>query len=217
MWFAVVYSVLCFLYVRWGYFSSTRTLKLTSKCAPVVLLWLWAWHYVTTERQDVRSLLLVALGMSILGDALLVIPLAAPGGILAFALAQVLYTWFFWTSAAEVSIPLAFVTAVVIFFISCAIGFHFSKEAPGRAPWISILARCYFFLLSSMLWAAVVRLLGYPHLSSAAGAVGGLLFYASDILIVASALYSDVPWLRGRTLIMTLYYAAQLLIVMSVN
>lgn len=218
VWFVFLYSVLCYLYVRWGYFSSTISLKLVSKCLPVVLLWLWAWYNVTTEPEDLLSLLLVALGMSVLGDALLVIPIVRPGGILAFALAQLLYTGLFWTSSAEdVSVLLALITAGVVFFISFVIGSRLSKKAPERRPtWLDTAILCYFLLLSLMLWSAAVRCLVYPRFSSAAGAVGALLFYASDVLIAASALYSS-PWLEGRTLIMTLYYAAQLLIVMSIE
>ena len=105
VWFAILYSALCFLYVRWGYFSAAKSLKLLSKCLPVVLLWVWAWYRVTsTEPEGLRSVLLVALGVSILGDALLVFPTAAPGGILAFAVAQLLYAGLFWTSAAEMSV-----------------------------------------------------------------------------------------------------------------
>lgn len=214
VWFAILYSSLCFLYVRWGYFSATKPLKLLSKCLPVVLLWVWAWYRVTSTE---RSLLLVALGVSILGDALLVTPRAAPGGILAFAVAQLLYASLFWTSAAEVSVLLALITAGVVLLIGLVIASRFGKKAPERRrSWVSNVILCYFFLLSTMLWTATVRCLVRPHYSSVAGVTGALLFYASDVLIVASALYSS-PWLEGRTLIMTLYYTAQLLIVMSVE
>lgn len=211
--FAIAYSALCFLYVRWGYFSARKPLKLVSKCLPVVLLWLWAWYSVKTDPESLRYLLLVALGLSGLGDALLVVPAAAPGGILAFAGAQLLYAGLFWTSAAEVSVPLALTAAGVVFLIGCAVGSWLWMEAPSRS-WIFYTVLFYFFLLSTMLWAATVKCLVQPHFTSVAGAIGALFFYASDVLIAASALYSS-PWLKGRMLIMTLYYAAQLLIVTS--
>ena len=74
----------------------------------------------------------------------------------------------------------------------------------------------YFALISIMLWSTLLQLEQKCYLSSVLGAIGGLLFYVSDVLIAAGAIWQLQVLLHGRILVMCTYYGAQLLISLSV-
>ena len=74
----------------------------------------------------------------------------------------------------------------------------------------------YFALISIMLWSALLQLEQIFYLSSVLGAIGGLLFSVSDVLIAAGAIWQLRVLLHGRVLLMCTYYSAQLLITLSV-
>ena len=74
----------------------------------------------------------------------------------------------------------------------------------------------YFVLISLMLWSALLQLQHKSDMASFCAAAGGLLFYVSDILIAAGAIWQMNILLYRRVLVMITYYSAQLFITLFV-
>ena len=94
-----------------------------------------------------------------------------------------------------------------------------SGEHGMRRRFISLVmpvTLVYFILISLMLWSVILQLQQSYSLFNVFGAVGGLLFYVSDVLIAAGAIWQLRVLLHGRILVMCTYYGAQLLITLSV-
>ena len=72
----------------------------------------------------------------------------------------------------------------------------------------------YAVLISMMLWSALVQANRNLSELTVLGAVGALMFYLSDVLLVVNKWYVSVPF--ASVSIMATYYTAQLLITTSV-
>lgn len=87
------------------------------------------------------------------------------------------------------------------------------KPLPIRSIYTALIF-LYFLILSTLLWSAAMLLLRQNNSASICSAVGAVMFYVSDILIVASAIW-DARLLQGRALVMMTYYTAQLCFAIS--
>lgn len=172
-------------------------------------------------------LTLTGLSVSVLGDALLVIPLLnmAPLGIASFGLAQVLYTVAFvyptygnmsFIQAALASLPMVALGGLVTTVLYPPLA-RVARERHRLRP---MLYACggYFFLISVMLWAAFIQSVVTTNVRTSFALCGALLFYLSDMTIAYSAISNINHWLfQRRVVVMTSYYAAQYLIALSLQ
>ena len=246
--FALVYFILCSVYLLLGVSRRSQWQKASLKCLPIgSLLLLAVWtsqlehqpsrgdttseQHVTEGRGETIRLLLLGLGLSIAGDALLVFR-GTLGllGVLSFSVAQCVYIALFGLTLERVAEQsfLGLLSGLGVFSLSLLIllvlSWRFSTvlksgEHGMRRRFIGLvmpIALAYFVLISLMLWSSILQLQQAFNLLNVLGAVGGLLFYVSDILIAAGAIWQLRVLLHGRILVMTTYFGAQLLITISV-
>ena len=244
--FTLVYFILCSVYLLLGVSRRSQWQKASLKCLPIgslLLLAVWTSQlehqsrrgdielYVTEGRGEAIRLLLLGLGLSVAGDALLVFR-GTLGllGVLSFSVAQCVYVSLFGLTLERVAEQsfLGLLSGLGVFSLSLLIllvlSWRFSTvlksgEHGPRRRFIGLvmpIALVYFVLISLMLWSSILQLQQAFNLLNVLGAVGGLLFYVSDVLIAAGAIWQLRVLLHGRILVMTTYYGAQLLITISV-
>ncbi|XP_036162614.1 lysoplasmalogenase isoform X2 [Myotis myotis] len=138
----------------------------------------------------------VALLFSALGDVFLIWPENFLYGVLAFGMAQLLYSWAFGFS------PLRPGLLVPIVLYSLPFSGLLLLHLP---PDLVLPVSAYGLALSTMLWQGLAR--------GGSTRWGALLFAASDSLLSWHTFIQ--PLAHGRLLIMATYYAAQLLITLS--
>jgi len=240
----IVYGLLAFIYLLLGVHSRKKLHKAVLKCLPIALLvglvvwtqtYTWPIHGGNESGSDIawrHQLLLWGLVLSGLGDVCLTAPSSFVGvfGILFFAVAQCVYVVLFGLNL-QMLVELPYVGLLsggVVFMMSLSIlllfGWHFhtflkSGDHGMRRRFLMLvmpLVLVYFVLISVMFWSALIRLQNRMDLASLLGAGGALLFYVSDILIAAGAIWQLRVLLQGRILVMVTYYGAQYLITLSV-
>ena len=177
------------------------------------------------------QLLLLGLALSCVGDALLVFDATvALFGMVSFAIAQGVYIAFFGLTTGQLVELSMFelLSGLVVLVLSLSILLLFSwrlnntlKSGDRGMRWRFIglvmpIALLYFMLISLMLWSALLQVQKRGDLVGVLGAIGALLFYVSDVLIAAGAIWRLRVLLHGRILVMVSYYGAQLLISLSV-
>ena len=187
-------------------------------------------HYTTENGKSVQ-LLLFGLGFSFAGDALLVFRgTLGLFGILSFAIAQCVYIALFGLTLERIVEQsfLGLLSGLAVLSLSLSIllvfGWRFGATLRSgghemRRRFIGLvmpMVLLYFVLISLMLWSAVLQLQQQYNLPGFLGAIGGLLFYVSDVLIAARAIWQLRVLVHGRMLVMSTYYGAQLLITLSV-
>lgn len=148
-----------------------------------------------------ERLLLAGLVLSVAGDVLLLSPrrTAFLAGLGAFLLAHVAYGAAF----AAAGTPPAWVAAPISAAIPLVLRWLWPHLGPMRPAVIA-----YALVISAMLWLA----LGVPR---AEVRLGAALFYASDLLVARDRFVR--PGLGNRIVGLPLYYAAQLLLALSVG
>lgn len=240
----ILYGLLAFIYLLLGVHSRKKLHKAALKCLPIALLvGLVIWMQIHTqpilgeiesssETAWQHQVLLLGLVFSGLGDVCLTAPSSFLGvfGILFFAIAQCVYVVLFGLSPrALVELPfVGLLSGGVVFIMSFSIlllfGWHFhsflkSGDHGMRRRFLMLvmpLVLTYLVLISVMVWSALLQLQNRMDLASLLGAGGALLFYVSDILIAAGAIWQLRVLLQGRILVMVTYYGAQYLITLSV-
>ena len=244
--FTATYSLLCVVYLVLGVNSRRQWQKAVLKGLPValllglvILLWLQprsgepepGVEQQGSETTKPYQLLTWGLLFSGLGDVLLVYRRSLGlFGLLSFAVSQCVYVALFGLTIdrlVEQSL-LGLGSGVVVLLLSLSIlllfGWRFSALLKSgdhgmRRRFIGLvmpLVLVYFVLISLMLWSAVLQLQHRRDFAGVLGAFGGLLFYVSDVLIAAGAIWQLRILLQGRVLVMVTYYGAQLLITLSV-
>ena len=229
--FCAFYVPLGVVYLIFGVSSRSKLIKLILKCVPILFLFFYVLVIVlpsTLEEQssgdDKRAArtqaFLWGLAFSCIGDGSLVIPRLRPVGIISFAISICIYIAMFSLSSVplftlDVSLVLLSIPILlaVIFSLRFLLKSDMNKRVP---PTLLFLACVYFCILALMLWASLLRMWRHGDRASVSGAFGALLFFVSDISIVASALWgAQMILFQGRVLIMSTYYGAQLFIALS--
>lgn len=208
--------------------------KALLKCLPVILLMGFVFMENSAEENNNTSnyrLLLLGLVCSCLGDILLVFyNTMALFGMMSFAVAQCIYIALFGMSVEHLTQTsmVELISGVLVFVLSLSILLLFSWQFSNvlksgdhsmRRRFLGLVipvALMYFVLISLMFWSALLQLQRKRNFSGILAAVGGLLFYVSDILIAAGAIWRWRVLLHGRILVMLTYYGAQLFITLSV-
>uniref|UniRef100_A0A2K5D5U2 Lysoplasmalogenase TMEM86B n=2 Tax=Aotus nancymaae TaxID=37293 RepID=A0A2K5D5U2_AOTNA len=164
------------------------------KCLPIFCLAGFLW--VVSPGGGYTRLLQGALLCSAVGDACLVWPEAFLHGMAAFATAHLLYLWAFGLSPPQPD---------VLLLIFLASGPYLILMLLHLEPDMVLPVAAYGLILMAMLWRGLVW-------GGSAG-WGALLFTLSDGVLAWDTFAQPLP--HARLVIMTTYYAAQLLITLS--
>uniref|UniRef100_A0A667I2D2 lysoplasmalogenase n=1 Tax=Lynx canadensis TaxID=61383 RepID=A0A667I2D2_LYNCA len=205
------FKATCVYFVLWLPSSSPSWVSALIKCLPIFCLWLFllahGLGFLLTHPSATR--IFVGLVFSALGDAFLIWQDQGyfVHGLLMFAVTHMLYASAFGMR------PLALRTGLVMAVLS---GLCYALLYPGLSGAFTYLVGVYVALISFMGWRAMagLRLVGaaWRWTELAAGS-GALLFIISDLTIALNKFCFPVPY--SRALIMSTYYAAQMLIALS--
>lgn len=205
------FKATCVYFVLWLPSSSPSWVSALIKCLPIFCLWLFLLAHGVRFllAHPSASLIFVGLVFSAVGDAFLIWQDHGyfEHGLLMFAVAHILY------AAAFGMRPLALRTGLVIGVLS---GLCYALLYPGLSGAFTYLVGVYVALISFMGWRAMagLRLVGAAWRWTELAAGGGaLLFILSDLTIALNKFCFPVPY--SRALIMSTYYAAQMLIALS--
>ena len=218
-WYLAVgaYVALCTTHLFYGLHSERRLFKAATKVAPVALLLFLAGAAMSASRASIfegssgsaRKLycLIWGLILSGLGDVYLVFPQFFTVGVVAFAIAQSIYTSMFGgglallmgSSLAERAVGVAIGVVTISTFLYAVSNMKGVMKGLGLA---------YAALITFMLWSATVLAMRAPSDATVLGATGAALFYSSDLMLTVDKWGTKLP--MAQTLIMTTYYTAQL-------
>lgn len=157
--------------------------------------------------------LVFGLVFSCLGDCYLVFDSFFVHGLLSFACAQLIYISLFNGGQLLFSTPSQseFTVAIAIGLVSLLIYLYI---LPKLGYVLVVPAAVYCVLISVMLWCAMVTMQQDGNSSTCQGALGACLFYTSDIILTVNRWRLQIPY--GSYLVIGTYYAAQILIFLSV-
>ncbi|XP_015424064.1 PREDICTED: lysoplasmalogenase-like protein TMEM86A, partial [Myotis davidii] len=205
------FKATCVYFVLWLPSSSPSWVSALIKCLPVFCLWLFllahGLGFLLAHPSATR--IFVGLIFSTLGDAFLIWQDQGyfVHGLLMFAVTHMLYASAFGMR------PLALRTGLVMAVLSVL---FYAFLYPGLSGPFTYLVGAYVALISFMGWRAIagLRLVGaawrWTELAAGSGAV---LFIISDVTIAVNKFCFPVPY--SRAIIMSTYYAAQMLIALS--
>jgi uncharacterized membrane protein YhhN len=158
------------------------------------------------ERSDVRVWFVVALAFSLAGDVFLMLPsdLFVPG-LASFLLAHLAYTVGFDLHAGSAVALVA--TCLLVAAAGAAIGSRVvARVAHGDHPSLVVPVVAYMVVISAMVASALAA-------GPVVGAVGAVLFYASDALIAWNRFVQPRPWMPLA--IIVTYHVGQAALVLS--
>ena len=197
--------------------------KLILKCCPVALLVIIAGMQVIDSRAPVTSSapgsvnrlsqIFWGLIFSCIGDAYIVFSEYFPLGVAAFAIAQSIYIPMLgggvnlFLEATRTEVLLGVAVAAISFAI-------LGLVVPQMKPVLALFGTIYAVLISVMIWSALVQANHNLSVTTSIGAIGSVLFYTSDTILIINKFRLKVP--HAELLIMGTYYSAQLFIANSV-
>lgn len=189
----------------WAVGTARRAVEYVAKPATMLPL-IAAAIVLDPVHPTMRWWFVAALVLSLVGDVFLMLPREElfVGGLSAFALAHVCYVIGF--VAGGVSPLVMAVTLVPLGLFVGAVAPIVVTSARRRDPRLAIPVSLYVAVISAMVVAAFGS-------GTAAGIMGALLFYLSDLTIGWSRFVRDFP--AARLVIMVTYHAAQLLLVVA--
>ncbi|XP_006175289.1 lysoplasmalogenase [Camelus ferus] len=165
------------------------------KCLPILSLVVFLWTVPSGGGH--HFLLQGALLCSAVGDACLIWPEGFLHGVAAFTLAHLLYLWAFGLTPLQPGLLLRIVLACILCY--CLLLWHLP-------PNMVLPLMAYSLVLAAMLWRGLAR--------GGSASWGALLFMLSDAVLAWNTFAQPLP--HARLVIMTTYYAAQMLITLSV-
>ncbi|ELK15968.1 lysoplasmalogenase-like protein TMEM86A [Pteropus alecto] len=205
------FKATCVYFVLWLPSSSPSWVSALIKCLPIFCLWLFllahGLGFLLAHPSAIR--IFVGLVFSTLGDAFLI---WQDQGYFVHGLLMFAVTHMFYASAFGMR-PLALRTGLVMTVLS---GLFYAYVYPGLSGAFTYLVGVYVALISFMGWRAMagLRLVGAAWRWTELAASGGaLLFIVSDMAIALNKFCFPIPY--SRALIMSTYYAAQMLIALS--
>ncbi len=227
MLFQYVYIAMAVTYLFFGLHSNSKLLKLVLKCAPIAtLLGLILYSGLKTLNAlgplssgrliDNLWYLLWAILFSLFGDMYLVFDGMFLLGLVSFSMTQAIYVYFF--NGLELFSMLStgleqqqIITGLALAIITMI----FYAYMYPKFSWImAFFGFAYSLLMFFMLWAAITRAQKVPNTVNTTAALGGFLFYVSDLVLSLNAWRLKIP--AGDVIVMVTYYCAQLLIARSI-
>lgn len=207
LWLAVLVISISAAFAIWGKFQRNQFIHYAFKPLTMVLIISLAWERVTAWPSAYGHFILAGLCLSLLGDVFLMLPARFfRPGLLAFMAAQVLYILAFSRGLRSVSIP-----ALLFILVYGALVFLFLFRSLGRYRW-PVFA--YVLVISAMAWLAFNRHQSVSERESLMALIGAFLFLFSDTLNAFNRFKK--PFKPAPVLILAPYFAAQLLIALSV-
>ena len=189
-------------------YAGARRVAGVLKAIPIAILAMTAAFEPTPVSEAYRRLVVVGLLSSLAGDVWLVFPRGFVPGLACFLVAHVLYVAAFAPAAVS---PQAALLGVG--FALFAVGM-FARLAPGlgreRLP-----VAVYVATIATMGWCAAVRAGSVGGPSGALALAGALLFMVSDGVLAIDRFVRGFA--AADAVVMTTYYAAQILIALSVR
>ncbi|XP_017657025.1 lysoplasmalogenase isoform X2 [Nannospalax galili] len=185
----------CFLYfLLWIPKDQPSWLSALVKCLPLLCLVVFLW--AVASGRSYTQLLQGALLCSAVGDACLIWPETFLHGMAAFSAAHLLYIRAFGLSPLQPGLLLFTIPASLMYY---------SLLLQHLEPDMVLPVVAYGLILNAMLWRALAwgRSAGW----------GALLFMISDGVLAWDIFVQPLPF--AHLLVMTTYYAAQLLIALS--
>lgn len=220
--FIPAYYFFAVIYLLFGVHNS-RFIKCILKCLPVIALMFQMLAMLVQYMGSAESKLvstrqfLWGITFSALGDGCLVFKKVHVIGIISFGVSLCFYISMleFVASVSDIGVGgVACGLGVLLLSLTIVLVFRSqAKPLPVRSIYTALIF-VYFLTLSTLLWSAAVLLLRQNNFAGICSAVGAAMFYVSDILIVASAIW-DARLLQGRALVMMTYYTAQLCFAIS--
>jgi uncharacterized membrane protein YhhN len=190
-------------------YAGARRVAGVLKAIPIAILAMTAAFEAAPVSEAYRRLVVVGLLSSLAGDVWLVFPRGFVPGLACFLVAHVLYIAAF--APAAVWSPQAALLGVG--FALFAVGM-FARLAPGlgreRLP-----VAVYVATIATMGWCAAVRAGSVGGPSGALALAGALLFMVSDGVLAIDRFVRRFA--AADAVVMTTYYAAQILIALSVR
>ncbi|XP_011298013.1 lysoplasmalogenase-like protein TMEM86A [Fopius arisanus] len=179
------------------------------KCLPIISLIIFVLlHGMSlSEEYTYSRRILTGLVFSCLGDAFIVWPNFFLLGMAMFAIAQIMYITAFGFKPLNPSL------GIFIFSLSLLVLYTLM---PGLSGVLTIGVPIYTFLLVTMSWRAVSRVLFFKEpwtWTKLCSCIGGIFFVISDTLLGLHHWYHPMPY--ATVSIMLTYYAAQLGIALS--
>ena len=194
----------------YGQLAGRRALVYIFKPLTTVLVLVLAATLPADPASRYRTAVLVGLAFSLAGDVLLMLPTDRfIAGVIAFLAAHLAYLVAFTSFVGLGAAPAAFlavaaVAGIVLFAL-------WGKLPPQMRPALAI----YAAVLGAMAAQAVTQAVVLRSAPATAGGIGGLLFFASDSILVTNR-YAR-PFRLAPLAILGTYYAAQVLIAYSVQ
>lgn len=200
------------IYFRCGITDDNPSSKfMVIRCAPAIALIIFVLSSLTNRNRPYAMKIATGLVFSDIGDAFLTWKGEQPyflAGIVAFAVAQVIYGCSFGTQPINISF------ACVCSVIAAAVYFHLYQSLKGIMVYAILI---YILLISYMVWRAIARVeffsfsWSWPRL---AAGMGALVFFFSDLIIALNKFSFYIA--NAQFITMSTYYTAQFLIAVSV-
>lgn len=185
---------------------SSRNKALEYACKPAVIVALIAVALVADPRNDVqRSAFVVALGLSLAGDVLLMIDRFLPG-LIAFFLAHAAYV--VGLRAGQDNYRPLLLSAVVVFIAMAIVGRRILIAVRETEPELRSPVSAYIAIISVMVASALAS-------GNALAATGAALFMVSDTLIAWNRFVRTMSW--APITIIVAYHLAQAGLVLSLS
>lgn len=227
--FIPTYYLLGAIYLLFGVHNK-RFIKCILKCIPVAVLLLqmltvFVDYIGSSDAQKNQAVyikqFLWGLAFSAIGDVCLVFRGVFVAGIISFGISLCLYI-----SALGLveSVQDMGFTGVLcgLCILSMSVGFLLmfknqmvpTKLNPLARLVLTVLIIFYFIILSTLLWSGALLCMRQTDMTGICSVIGAAMFYTSDMLIAAGAIW-EFRVLQGRGLVMITYYSAQLLLALS--
>jgi uncharacterized membrane protein YhhN len=190
-----------------GKYQKSKFLHYAFKPLTMVMIISLAWERTVGAPSAYGYLILAGLCVSLFGDVFLMLPQRYfRPGLLAFLAAQILYIFAFSRDIGALSFA-----SLWIILAYAAVVFLFLCRRLGKYRW-PVLG--YILAISAMSWLALNRHLHRLDAGSLLAAGGAFLFLASDSVNAVNRFRK--PFRAAQLIILSTYFAAQLLFALSV-
>ena len=195
-----------------GSYNNLHMLHYIAKPALLIALIIFFWIQSTALSYKIRSLTLLALVFSLLGDCLLMFVDQSAhffiSGLIAFLIAHVFYIVIFLKSRNRSKSPIGFIILMLIYGLGL---FYVLKNGIGD---LLIPVVIYMLVILTMSTSSFLRRGKVSSLSFNLVFLGAILFMISDSLLALNKFYKPLPW--SNISIMLTYAFAQLSLVFGI-
>ncbi|MBP1767572.1 MAG: Lysoplasmalogenase [Candidatus Aminicenantes bacterium] len=206
-WLAVILISLSAAFAISGKYQRSKLLHYAFKPLTMLMIISLAWERTVGNPSAYGYLILAGLCLSFFGDVFLMLPSRYfRPGLMAFLTAQVFYIAAFSRDLGRLSFSWLW-----IILAYAAMVFLVLYRGLGKYRWPVLV---YVLALSAMSWLALNRHFNLGGQSSLWAAIGAFLFLASDSVNAVNRFRK--PFKAAQVIILSAYFAAQLLFALSV-